>query len=394
MATNEEENQTQEPATETNAEAPTETVLKEEAPSSPSIAGDGDTTATATASKHKTTQSREMIAQAAANTTDHLLKELAFARFIVRRPCILCLLTFVIMIILCGVMGSIFELTLQGSRQSFPDPPDQYVNDFDGYSLASEFVTFSEEEEEANTITQSEEFGYYHILMFFELSDYANDLDVDNPGDTDYWLLTPKNIETILEYEDKVFEDQEWNDRFCWVGSEPMDTNYTCLFEADPLTFNFGQDDAIISPARMIARNFGYDYDSFTTQDVKDYLASPIPYMDPPMTLFDMYAFNFNPGAVETGQTWIYRSFLKCGGPVGNGEFENINGTRVHLSDYENAEDEAYTMEGQAGDFYAWGFDLYNEVIIQHDGEHQKDEMNIVVYSGALHTNYLFSALG
>eukprot|EP01083_Nonionella_stella_P233319 822191_1 len=88
MATNEEENQTQEPATETNAEAPTETVLKEEAPSSPSIAGDGDTTATATASKHKTTQSREMIAQAAANTTDHLLKELAFAR---------CLFTFVFM---------------------------------------------------------------------------------------------------------------------------------------------------------------------------------------------------------------------------------------------------------------------------------------------------------
>eukprot|EP01084_Bolivina_argentea_P169144 293247_1 len=402
MATKEEENQTQDTATETNVEAPTETVtaetteavLKDEAPSSPSIAGEKNTAETATASAHKKTQSREMIDQAAANTTDHLLQELAFARFIVRRPCILCLLTFVIMIILCAVMGSIFELTLQGSRQSFPDPPDQYVNDYDGYSLAAEFVSFSEEEEEVNSITQSEEFGYFHIIMFFELSDYANDLDVDNPDDTDYWILTPQNIETILEYEDKVFKDQEWNDRFCWVGSEPMDTNYSCLFEADPLTLNFGADDAIISPARMIARHFDYDYTSFTAQDAKDYLLTAIPFMDPPMTLFDMYAYSFNPGAVDTGQTWIYRSFLKCGGPIGNGEFEEMNGTMVHLSDYENAEDEAWTMDGQAGDFYTWGFDLYNEVIIEHDGEHKKGEMNIVVYSGALHTNYLFSALG
>eukprot|EP01084_Bolivina_argentea_P075528 136921_1 len=332
-----------------------------------------------TNNKHKfsKTKSQEMLDTATANTEDHLLKEFAFARFIVRYPCGLCCIILTIILILCIIFGSVFELTLTNSRTGFPDPPDKYVNDFDGYSLAAEFVQY-EEEEETNSITQSEEISLWTYFFIFELDNYKNDLDIDNPHKTDYWILTPQNIKKIIQYEDKIYQDTEWRNRFCWVGEEPMETNYTCQFNSG------SGEDAIISPARIIAEFYNFSYESFTTEDAKNYT----------MNFLKNYAFAFNPGFIETSQTWIYRSFFKAGAPVGNGLIEFENNTKVHKTIYKNAEDQLLDVSGQTGDYFKWGFPLYSDIIVNNEASLTEDGLKIQVYSPIIHGNYLYTALG
>jgi len=68
---------------------------------------------------------------------------------------------------------------------------------------------------------------YYWAFQFiFELENYDGDLDIDNPDITDYWILTPENIEKILMYEDKIYASQEWKDRY--VAKTNMHNNATC----------------------------------------------------------------------------------------------------------------------------------------------------------------------
>ena len=233
---------------------------------------------------------------------------------------------------------------------------------------------------------------YWAFQLIFELSAYDNDLDIDNPDGTDYWILTPENIQIILTYENKIFASQEWNDRyllyfylrsrvyrcfsalpmytalynmlrFCWAGADPMSSNYSCA-------------GAILSPARSIAEHYNYDFSSFSSQDAQNYTLS---------SNRKDFSSCFNPGFEQTGQAWIYRSWFYAGGPIGNGEFETVNGTKVPLTDYANAEDD---FEGQTAEYYEWALPIYDDIVIDSDGELTENGMRIISYSWAVHDSY------
>ena len=179
---------------------------------SPDTPNDGnDTTAKPVLTK---TDSEQMLSSMAVE--EDALKELKFARFIVKCPCLLCIMILIILMLICVVDAALFEFTTDGERTYFPNPPDKYVDGLDGFLLASESITF-EDENETNSITQAEEEGYFMFQMFFTLSDYKDDFDEDNPEKTDYWILTPEHIKTIIKWEDKIVSDPEWLNRFCFV---------------------------------------------------------------------------------------------------------------------------------------------------------------------------------
>ena len=104
---------------------------------------------------------------------NELLKELSFAKFIVKYPCLLCIITLIILIIISSIDAILFKFTWQGDRTYFPNPPDKYVDAYDGYTLVSDLISVTTEENNTNSITQSKEENDWLYQMFFTLSDYS-----------------------------------------------------------------------------------------------------------------------------------------------------------------------------------------------------------------------------
>jgi len=310
-------------------------------------------------SKHKKTVSQQMLDAHAVD--EEMLTEMAFAKCIVKCPCALCCLIMAALILICVIDAALFEFTTDGTRTYFPNPPDKYVDAWDGFVMVTEMISFTEEND-TNSITQSEEVPFFMFQMFFTLDSYANDFDEDNANDTDYWILTPENIQTILKWEDKIYADKTWRHQFCYVGSDPMETNYTCQLNTEEA--------AVISPARAVHEYFVNvldNPDNYTTDDVKDFVLDNL----------EDFRFCFNPGAFETGQTYIYRSFFKAGAPIGNGKFHWENETRVHLTDYKNAEDRL--NEDQETEYFEWAIELYDEMLMRPKGDLKDGNLEIMV---------------
>ena len=149
-----------------------------------------------------------------------LLQPICFGKFIVKCPFLLCFIIFVIMVIVVLIDAQVFELSDQTDR-TFLVESDKYVEAYDAYTLAGQFIA-DNAAENSSVLPQTETDDFWLFQHMFELKNYKNDFDINNPDDTNYWILTKENIETIIKYENLIVQDSEWKNRFCYVCN-----NYT-----------------------------------------------------------------------------------------------------------------------------------------------------------------------
>ena len=133
---------------------------------------------------------------------DELSRQLKPAKLIVKGLCLLCAIILIILMIICGIDGTLLGFTTDGN-------PDRCVDTLDECTLPSEFVSCTDKNE-VNSITQSEDFGCFQHQIFFTLSDYAGDFDENNPSKIVDWILTPQNTKAIIKWENKIAEEKEW----------------------------------------------------------------------------------------------------------------------------------------------------------------------------------------
>eukprot|EP01084_Bolivina_argentea_P179151 309593_1 len=145
------------------------------------------------------TKSEEMLH--AHGVEEDMLKELKFARCIVRQPCLLCWGILILLFIISYIDGLVFELSDQSNR-TFLVEGNVYVDAFDAYELAAQFVADNSDVNSTDILPQTEVQDFWLYQIFFKDKDYAGDFDINNPEDTNYWILTPENIEKIIKYED------------------------------------------------------------------------------------------------------------------------------------------------------------------------------------------------
>ena len=173
---------------------------------------------------------------------DHLLKPLWVADTITNHPCITCCGCFIIVIILAFIDTLVFNLT-QDTDRTWLQEDSQEVYNYDTWTLATEAMTHSDNKNEYIT-PQTQQDSLWTIQWIFELNNYDKKINKHRPENTDYWILTPENLEIILGYEEQNTMDPKWIDRFCYV----IDTH----------TFKCDYD----SIARDVAEHFDYDFDS------------------------------------------------------------------------------------------------------------------------------------
>ena len=166
-----------------------------------------------------------------------LLQPLWIASLITHRPCVVLGVTMLILIIMMVLDSFVFALATQNDRAYLVES-DYYVTNFDMMNLAIEAALSSDTD--VSTEPQSEAIGWWNIFMMFELDSYSNDLDTNNPSDTDYWILTKENLDIILEYERKVTEDEKWIDHYCLVtDTTTWDCNYFSVANTLDTVFNY-----------------------------------------------------------------------------------------------------------------------------------------------------------
>merc|ERR1719361_2179178 len=156
----------------------------------------------------------------------------------------------IILFIIIAIDAQAFALSEQSNR-SFLVETNPFVEAYDAYTLAGQYIA-DNAAENLTVLPQTETNDFWLYSHMFSLADYQNDFDIDNPQETNYWILTRENIETIIKYEDMIMLDDKWKNQFCFVGDETA----------------------------------------------------------------DLFAPFFNPGVAETGQTYIYRSFFAAGNPI------------------------------------------------------------------------------
>ncbi len=130
-----------------------------------------------------------------------------------------------------------------------------------------------------------------------------------------HWILTPDNIETIIEYENKIYHCTAWQNQFCTMTENDARNHY-----------NFSCTGSIQSIARDIAILYDYNYTAMTTDNIKQYVLSQItnPY----------HSILFNPDINRTKQCTIYRSIFHAALPIST----DINEAGDHISKHRNAE--------------------------------------------------------
>eukprot|EP01084_Bolivina_argentea_P180297 311480_1 len=310
-------------------------------------------------SKHKMTASLQMVQSHTVEGS--LLKELWFAKFIVKYPFVLFSMILVFLGAIVYIDSFFFEISGNSDRTYLVEG-NKYVDAYDAYRLSGQFIADNALSNET-ALPQTEEDDYMLYQIMFTLKDYKDDFDIDAPDDTDYWILTPENIETIIKYEDMIVKDDEWRNRFCYVGEDPLSTNYSC---------HNANHSAIRSAARMV-----YDLPHFSdmsTDDIKSFVAPMMPVL----------SFFFNPGAAETGQTYIYRSFLRIGLPIAT-EWSTENGKTIHKTKYKNAVDNDVEQEVE---YIAWASKMFKEVTVKHNGDLIDGNLKILAVSWPVYSDY------
>lgn len=171
---------------------------------------------------------------------EEALKRLWVAEQIVDRPCSICCCIFIFVIIL-GVLDSLtFALSDEDDRTWFVEDSVE-VENFDQWTLAEDELKNAGGDDVFVTPQTTEETAWV-IFFMFELLEFDEPIDVDDPSKTDYWILTPENLELIIEYERMITNDSDWMDYYCYVeNTETFDCVYTSL-------------------ARDVAEHFDYDY--------------------------------------------------------------------------------------------------------------------------------------
>ena len=170
------------------------------------------------------------------------LKRLWVAEKIVERPCAICCCLFIFVIVLAALDMIVFELSEEHDRTWFVEDAE-VVENLDQWELAEEALSDAGGDDVYVTPQTTEENDWV-IFWMFELREYSEKIDVDHPNKTDYWILTPENLELIIYYEEMVTKDPEWVDYFCYV--ENTET-YECVYT---------------SLARDVAEYYNYSYDS------------------------------------------------------------------------------------------------------------------------------------
>merc|ERR1719216_61005 len=102
---------------------------------------------------------------------------------------------------------------------------DRYTIENDAYSLTADLVHSDNETNNDTVYPQSIHEG--SLVFYFTDKDYDDDMS----SSSNYWILTPENVELIVEYENKVMEDQDWLQRYCYVDEDALnmtaqETNY------------------------------------------------------------------------------------------------------------------------------------------------------------------------
>eukprot|EP01083_Nonionella_stella_P224591 799334_1 len=281
---------------------------------------------------------------------DEFLKELKFAKFIVKCPCLLCILILIILMIISFIDSRFFKLSDTSTRQFYIEG-NEYVDANDAYTLAVKAIADSQESD-IITSPQTQKISFWTYQMMFKLTDYKNDFDINNPSNTNYWILTPENIKTIIKYEDIIYKDPQWQHQFCYVGDNPSQTNYSCS-------------PALESAARIIAEKWDYNYDKMNTNDIQNFILDNI----------TEYAQYFNPGVYETNQTYIYRSFLHAGAPIATERIFNESSKQmIHKSKYKNKADEDSI---QLDEYLNWALDPFTDITVEHEAELIDGNLNV-----------------
>ena len=146
---------------------------------------------------------------------EHLLKELRFARFIAKCPCALCWIVLGTIVLLAMITGQV-NGPMTGEMIAFPErgfavDNDHYTEQYDAYNLAADFVVEANDTDNSTVLPQTE--SVWSMAFYFTDKNYDNDMD----SSSNYWILTKEHIATMIEYENKIMEDEEWKRSLCYV---------------------------------------------------------------------------------------------------------------------------------------------------------------------------------
>eukprot|EP00490_Sorites_sp_Unknown_P001922 CAMPEP_0114656974 /NCGR_PEP_ID=MMETSP0191-20121206/13182_1 /TAXON_ID=126664 /ORGANISM="Sorites sp." /LENGTH=304 /DNA_ID=CAMNT_0001875329 /DNA_START=30 /DNA_END=941 /DNA_ORIENTATION=- len=272
--------------------------------------------------------------------SEPLLRPLWVAKLIVKCPCILCLVLLLILLGCAYVDSLSFELSQQSNRAFFPER-NEYVEIYDAWVLA-----LGQQDEAPNStaaVPQSESIGFFTWMLMFEVDNYDGIIN----DDTDYWVLTPDNIMTIIKWENVIYNDPEWRSNFC-VVSDQTGTNVTQTYTCDNGV-------AYTSIARDLYDYYNGDFNGITTQDIKDRVTEMLD-LDGDINFSVIGAFN--PELLEYGQTYLYRAFYQSGLPFPTKAYNatiNFNGIMKEVlikeSEYKNGQD---NFDEQEREFNKW----------------------------------------
>merc|ERR1719242_845816 len=296
----------------------------------------------------------------------HLLKELWFAKFIVKCPCALCWIVFAVLVVMAMIESQVHDFDVNklfGSERAYYVLDDEHTIEYDAYQLASEFV---EDANETNEVYEVQSDDQWMLTFYFTDKDYDDDMD----SGSDYWILTPDNIELMISYEDQIMQSDDWKNRFCYVGEDGGSAN------------NFSCASSSTSMPRTI-----YDlanFSSMTTDDIKlfvnDTLAYYYPFFNPDV---DKYAN----GDYTKLQIYRVRSFFNAAGPFATSWNTSSAGITMHYSTYQEdyaPEDEDYTDETdgdwdeQTQDLEDWAKPMWEDITLNELGELTDGDLNII----------------
>eukprot|EP01083_Nonionella_stella_P094732 265872_1 len=282
-------------------------------------------------------------------------KALRFAKLIVRCPCLLCISILILLVIISYVDSQFFLYTSDANRMYLVES-NEYTIKMDGLVLAQEHIASAASKNESVT-PQTQIEGFWTYQLMFKL---------DNPSIDNYWILTPENIKIIIEYENKIYLSNAWQNQFCAITENETLNHY-----------NFSCINSIQSIARDIAILYDYNYTLMRFNDIKEYVLSRInnPY----------YSILFNPDINTTKECTIYRSIFHAALPIST----NINGNK-HESKYRNGEDR---KDEQELIYSEWAQELWTDITVNNNGEYVDGNLEILALSYVVFVEYFIGLL-
>ena len=304
---------------------------------------------------------------------EHLLKPLWIATQISDHPCIVYWIVFVLMIILCIIDAQVFELNLTGDSRTYLVEDDKYTVNFDAWTLALEKNDYLDDDDEnSTTLPQTEQAILWTVFMMFELKNFDSS--------TNNWILTPENIEIILEYEDKVFKNSYYKNYFCYVGDNPISTSYQCQY---------------YSVARMVDDYFTSSDTSedYTTENIINYVWK-LRESSPGQAV--LVESSFDPSFSQDNTTRYYRGFYYTGGPVPD-TIENITTTNGNMtytyvsktSKYSDLEDDYDAQEDEFNKEF--GEEIWIDITVDNESDLREGDLRIAIYMLAIWIDYIIT---